>query len=82
MHDYDNVQTCIEIICIRDLLSRKSKFKLFKLMGTERILIQMDKRFLIDYSIRQNGNRFELHEMTLTKYNEYEREYLKKGFLD
>ena len=46
LHDYDNVQTCIEIICIRDLLSRKSKFKLFKLMGTERILIQMDKRFI------------------------------------
>ncbi len=80
IHDYDNIQTCIEIICIRDLLSRKSKFKLFKLMGTERILIQMDKSFLIDYIIRQNGSRFELYEMTLAKYNEFERKISEKIF--
>lgn len=79
VHDYDNIQTCIEIICIRDLLSRKAKFKFFKLIGSERILIQMNREILYNYTIRQNGSKFELYELTMIKYNEFERKVSEKG---
>ena len=79
VYNYDSIQTCIEIICISDLISRKSKFKLFKLTGTERILVQVNNRFLIHYMILQNSNRFDLYELTLMKYNEFEREASKRG---
>lgn len=73
IYDYDNIQTCIEVICLRDLLSLKAKFKLFKLIGTERILVQMNNELLFNYMIQQSGNRFDLYELTIEKYNEFER---------
>jgi hypothetical protein len=72
--DYDQIETCIEVICNSDLIPRKTKFKFFKFKGNERILIQANKRFLIEYSILQNGIRFELYEISLSKYNEFERQ--------
>ena len=72
--EYTQIETCIEIICIRDLISRKNKFKFFKIVGIERILIQSNNRFLIEYCIKQKGNKFELYELILSKYNEFERE--------
>jgi hypothetical protein len=71
--DYDRVETCIEVICNSDLIPRKTKFKFFRFKENERILIQADKRFLIEYSIQQNGTKFELYELILSKYNEFER---------
>ena len=79
VHDYDNLETCIEIICIRDLLSRKARFKFFKLIGIERILIQMNKEILYNYMILQNGSKFDLYELTMIKYNEFERKADEKG---
>lgn len=79
VYDYDNLQTCIEIICLRDLYSYKSKFKLFRLVGTDRILVQMNGSILYEYMIRQNGNRFELYEITLAQHNEFEIELRKRG---
>ena len=74
IHDYDRIETCIEVICISDLIPRKNKFKFFKFVGTRRILIKSNNSFLIEYCIKQNGNRFELYELVLSKYNQFERE--------
>lgn len=70
--EYDRIETCIEVICIRDLISTKSKFKFFKFLGRDRILITCNQTFLIEYSIMQNGSKFELYELVLSKYNEFE----------
>ena len=72
-YDYDSIQDCLVIISIRDLLPSNTKFKIFKLLGTERILVQADRRFLIEYYIGQKGAKFELYEMNLSTYNEFER---------
>ena len=72
-HDYERIEDCIEIIKIRDLLPSKTKFKFFKFSGAERILIQANNCFLLEYSIQQNGTRFELYELTFSKYNEFEK---------
>lgn len=77
IHDYERIEDCITIIKIRDLLPSKTKFKFFKFNGTEQIIILANKRFLIEYKIYQNGNRFELYELNLSKYNEFEREVSK-----
>jgi hypothetical protein len=73
LYDYERIEDCVIIIKIRDLLPSKMKFKFFKFKGNEQIFIQADKRFLIEYKIQQNGIRFELYELTLSKYNEFER---------
>ncbi|TSJ41294.1 hypothetical protein [Fluviicola chungangensis] len=72
--DYEKIDTCIEIICIRDLMSTKTKFKFFNIIGTDRILIKANNSFLIEYCIKQTGSKFELYELVLSKFNEFERE--------
>ena len=72
--DYDKIETCIEIICVRDLISTQTKFKFFNIVGTDRILIKANRSFLIEYCIKQNGDRFELYELILSKFNQFERE--------
>lgn len=73
IHDYPNIQTCVDVICLRDLISRKSRFKIFKLKGIDRLFVKVDSRILVDYAIFQNGNVFELLEMSLEKYDKLER---------
>ncbi len=74
--EYDRIETCIEVICIRDLISTKSKFEFFKFTGSDRILIKANNRFLIEYCIIQNERKFELYELLLSKYNEFEQEFV------
>lgn len=72
---YEKIETCIEIICLRDLVSRKTKFKFFQLTGTVRILIQADKKIMVEYVLIQNGKMFELYEMNFSAWKKYEIEY-------
>lgn len=74
IYEYPRIEDCILIIKMRDLLPSKTKFKFFKYKGTERILIQANNCFLIEYSILQNGDKFELYEMTISTYNRFEKQ--------
>lgn len=53
--DYGKIETCIEIIYIRDLISTQTKFKFFNIVGTDRILIKANNSFLMEYCIKQKG---------------------------
>lgn len=79
IYQYSNLQTCIDAICLRDLISYKSKFKIFKLKGIDRLYIKVDNRTLVDYAILQKGDLFELHAITIAKVNQLEREVSELG---
>lgn len=78
--EYDRIEICLEIILIRDLLSSKTKFKIFKIVDSELLFIQIEKCISIEYAIRQNGNKFELYEINTFKFTEYENEVNKRFF--
>ena len=78
--EYDRLETCLEIILIRDLLSSKTKFKIFKIGDSKRFLIQIENCISVVYMIRQNGSRFELYELNTEKLNEYEEEVYKRFY--
>jgi len=73
IHQYPNLKTCVDVICLRDLISYKSKFKIFKLKGIDRLYIKADNRILVEYAIIQQENVSELFEITFNTYNEFER---------
>jgi hypothetical protein len=68
-HSYDRIEYLLHGILIDTSWGQKTKFKFFKLVGTEKILIQADNRLLVDYVIRQNGTKFEKYELLLSKWN-------------
>lgn len=69
---YSRIEDCLQGIAINNLLPSKTKFKIFKIVGTESLMVQADNSFIIDYMILQNGTDFELYELTISKYNEFE----------
>lgn len=75
---YERLESCIEIIALRDLLPTKTKFKFFQLVGTQRILIEADRVLMVEYVLIQNGKMFELYEMVFSKWQEYETEYCER----
>lgn len=75
IYSYDTILECIIIIGLRESITGNPKYNFFQFVGSDRIHIKINNVIDINYMILQKTNGFELYDITLSKYNEYEKLY-------
>ncbi len=73
VYSYNRLDECIEIITYRDLITINIKAQIIKLKHPEKLYIQIDGKILIEYYIIEKENKFQLFEINLSTYNDFEK---------
>ena len=73
-HTYDRPEDVCEVVRMNYNLSSKDMPKLIKVEGVEYMLFLTNQiGIVIDFVCKLNNGRFELYEMSIKAYNEYEK---------